>query len=234
MKLRKLATLSGFATWAERVYPKILLLSVAAIAFSFSWGLFFAPADYEQGDAYRIMYVHVPAAWLSLFVYMVMAFLAVLALVWRIRIAELACVECAPIGASFALLALLTGMIWGRPMWGAFWVWDARLLSELILLFLYFGVISLATAIPNQRKAIRAACTLVILGLVNVPIVHFSVDWWNTLHQGPTVARFAAPAVHPDMLWPLLASAMGFMMYFLSVLLLRLCIVVAVRRKPVA
>ncbi len=231
MNLGKLAALRGFVGWAERVYPKVLLLSVFVIAFGFVWGLFFAPADYEQGDAYRIIYVHVPAAWLSLFVYMVMAFMAVLALVWRIRIAELACLECARIGASFTLLALLTGMIWGRPMWGAFWAWDARLVSELVLLFIYIGVISLATAIPNPGKAARVACILVILGVVNVPIVHFSVEWWNTLHQGPTVTRFATPAAHPDILWPLLTSAAGFMMYFLGVLLLRLCHVIAMRQQ---
>ncbi len=187
------------------------------------WGLWVAPPDYQQGEAYRIIYVHVPSAWMSLMVYVVMASAGAVALIWRIKLAEIAVYECAVLGASFTALALVTGMLWGKPMWGTWWQWgDARLLSELILLFLYIGVLGLHNAVANPRKAARVASVLALAGVVNVPIVHFSVEWWNTLHQGATVSKFSAPSAHPSMLYPLLLMAVVFLLYFVSVLLLRM------------
>ena len=187
------------------------------------WGLVYAPPDYQQGEAYRIIYVHVPSAWLSLMAYVVMAGAGMMALVWHVKLAEIAVYECAVLGASFTALALATGMLWGKPMWGTWWQWgDARMLSELILLFLYFGVLGLHNAIANRRKAARVASVLALAGIVNIPIIHYSVEWWNTLHQGPTVTRFDTPAAHSSMLWPLLFMAGVFMLYFATVLLARI------------
>ena len=193
------------------------------------WSLLIAPADYQQGEAYRIIYIHVPAAWLSLFVYVTMAISGAMALIWRVKLAELVCVESALPGASFTVLALLTGMFWGKPMWGTYWVWDARLTSELILLFLYCGVIALHTAIPNARKAARAAALLAIVGVINIPIIHYSVEWWSTLHQGPTVTRFDKPAAHSSMLYPLLFMSVVFMMHYFIILSARIRSAIAKR-----
>lgn len=221
-----------FDAAAARAFPWTLGASLALLATGLVWGLAFAPPDYQQGEAYRIIFMHVPAAWMSLLVYVIMAGAGAVALVWRIKLAEMLCVECAPVGASFTVVALLTGMLWGKPMWGAYWVWDARLTSELILLFLYAGVIALAASIPDPRKAARAAATLALIGVVNVPIIHFSVEWWHTLHQGPTVTRFDAPAAHASMLAPLLVMAAAFMLHFGSVLLLRLrCAIAGAARR---
>lgn len=210
-----------FYQWGGRWLPGLLVLTFILFICGLYWGLYAAPPDYQQGDAYRIIYMHVPAAWMSLFVYTVMAASGVSALIWRIKLAEILCVESAPIGASFTVLALLSGMLWGKPMWGAYWVWDARLTSELILLFLYFGVIALHSAIPDMRRAARAAAVLAIVGVVNVPIIHYSVTWWSTLHQGPTVIRFDAPAAHSSILFPLLFMAGVFMLFYLCMLLAR-------------
>jgi len=157
-------------------------------------GLILAPIDYEQGEAYRIIFVHVPAAWMSLFIYMVMAITGAIALIWRLKLAEIVMISCAPIGASFTFLALVTGSIWGKPMWNTWWVWDARLTSELLLLFLYFGVMALYNAIEDRRTAARAVAILALVGVVNIPVIHYSVEWWNTLHQGPTVTKFDKPS----------------------------------------
>jgi len=187
------------------------------------WSLIAAPADYQQGEAYRIIYVHVPSAWLSLMVYVAMAISGAVAIIWHIKLAEIAVYECAVLGAMFTALALLTGMLWGKPMWGTWWQWgDARLVSELILLFLYFGVVGLHNAIADPRKAARTASILALAGVVNVPIVHYSVVWWNTLHQGATVSKFSAPSAHPSMLWPLLFMGVMFLLYFVTVLLARI------------
>jgi len=183
-------------------------------------GLVLAPPDYQQGESYRIMFVHVPAAWMSLFIYMVMAGAGAIGLIWRIKLADVIAASCAPVGASFTFLALATGSLWGKPMWGTWWVWDARLTSELILLFLYLGVIALRSAIDDRRIAARAVAVLTLVGVVNIPIIHYSVEWWNTLHQGPTVTKFDAPSIHPAMLWPLLEMALAFKLYFVTVVLL--------------
>lgn len=216
-----LISLNFFYRWACRWLPGLLALTLILFAGGLYWGLYLAPPDYQQGDAYRIIYMHVPAAWMSLFVYMVMAVSGGIALIWRIKLAEIVCVESAPAGASFTALALVSGMLWGKPMWGAYWVWDARLTSELILLFLYFGVIALHSAIPDFRKAARAAAVLALVGAVNIPIIHYSVIWWSTLHQGPTVTRFDAPAAHSSILLPLLFMAGVFMLLYLCILLAR-------------
>ena len=184
-------------------------------------GLVFAPADYQQGESYRIIYVHVPAAWMSMFIYMVMAVCGVIVLVWRMKMAEIVLISSAPIGASFTFLALVTGSLWGKPMWGTYWVWDARLTSELILLFLYLGVIGLYGAIDEKRMAGRAVAILAIVGAVNIPIIHFSVEWWNSLHQGPTVTKFDKPSIHWSMLLPLLLMATAFQIYYVWALFLK-------------
>ena len=184
-------------------------------------GLILAPIDYEQGEAYRIIFVHVPAAWMSLFIYMVMALTGAIALIWRLKLAEIVMISCAPIGASFTFLALATGSIWGKPMWNTWWVWDARLTSELLLLFLYFGVMALYNAIEDRRTAARAVAILALVGVVNIPVIHYSVEWWNTLHQGPTVTKFDKPSIHLSMLIPLLVMAVAFKLYFIGSLFMR-------------
>jgi heme exporter protein C len=212
-----------FLRLAERLAPWLGTSALVLITCGLVWGLALAPADRIQGEGYRILYIHVPAAWLSLFVYVTMAGAAVLALVWRIKLAELAVLASAPVGMSFTFLALVTGSLWGKPMWGTFWVWgDARLTSELVMFFLYLGVMALAQAIEEPRRAARAAALLAIIGVINVPIIHFSVLWWNTLHQGPTVFRRGGPAIATSMLLPLLANALGFTLFYGWVLLLRM------------
>ena len=184
-------------------------------------GLIMAPADYQQGESFRIIYVHVPSAWMSLFIYTVMAGAGAVGLIWKVKVADAVARGSAPIGASFTFLALVTGSLWGKPMWGTWWVWDARLTSELILLFLYLGYIALQTAIDDRRTAARAGAILALVGVVNIPIIHYSVEWWHTLHQGPTVTKLGAPAIHISMLIPLLIMALACMCYYAAVLLLR-------------
>jgi heme exporter protein C len=184
-------------------------------------GLWFAPPDYQQGDGFRIIYVHAPAAWLSLMVYVVMATSAAVGLIWRMNVAHAVAASCAPIGASFTALALVTGMIWGRPMWGTYWEWDPRLTSELLLLFLYLGYMGLRNAIDDLARADRASAVLAIVGVVNVPIIHYSVIWWNSLHQAPSVMKFGKPTMVASMLVPLLLMLAGFTLYFVALLLTR-------------
>ena len=207
---------------AAALAPWFLGLAAIAIGYGLVDGLVFAPPDYQQGDAFRIIYVHVPSAWLSLFAYVGMAVAAAIALIWRIKMGHAVAAASAPIGASFTLLALVTGSLWGRPMWGTFWAWDPRLTSELILLFLYVGVMSLRSAFEDPARGDRAAALLALVGVVNVPIIHFSVVWWNSLHQGATVARFGKPTMAASMLWPLLSMALGFMLFYGAVLCMRL------------
>ncbi len=183
-------------------------------------GLFRAPPDYLQGESARIMYIHVPAAWMSMLVYAAMAAMAFVALVWRIRVVEVLMISSAPVGAAFTLVALITGALWGRPTWGAYWVWDARLTSELVLLFLYLGAMGLYTAMDEPRKAARAMGLLVLVGVVNLPIIHYSVVWWNTLHQ-PASIGVGGSSIHASMLWPLLIMAIATKFYYLANLLTR-------------
>jgi len=197
-------------------------LSLALFAAGLYGGLVLAPADYLQGDSFRIIYVHVPGAWMSLLTYLVMTAAGVIALVWNSRLAAALARNSAPLGAAFTMVALGTGMIWGKPTWGTWWVWDARLTSELILLFLYLGYMGLQAAIEDRRAAARASAVLALVGVVNIPIIHYSVVWWNTLHQGPTVSRLGAPAITWPMLAPLLLIALAFLCYYLAVVIHRM------------
>jgi len=198
-------------------WPAFVLIAVGLFG-----GVVLAPADYQQGDAFRIVYVHAPSAWLSMLVYGTMATAAAIGLVWRIKLAHAVAAAAAPIGASFTVLALATGSIWGKPMWGTWWVWDARLTSELLLLFLYAGVMALRGSIDDRDRADRASALLAIVGVVNLPIIHYSVNWWNTLHQASTLTKIGKPSMAGDMLWPLLTMLLGFTLYFGAVLLVRL------------
>jgi heme exporter protein C len=181
-----------------------------------------APPDYQQGETVRIMFIHVPAAWMALSVYLFVAVASALALVWRHPLAEVAARAAAPIGAAFTFVCLTTGSLWGRPMWGAWWVWDARLTSVLILFFLYLGYIALLNAFDDRSRGGRAASVLALVGVVNLPIIKFSVDWWNTLHQPASVMRAGGPRIDISMLVPLLVMAAGFSLLFLALLMLRM------------
>ena len=217
----RLASPQIFFRLAGALAPWIGWSCLALMAAGLYAGLVLAPPDYQQGDSYRIIFIHVPSAWMSLFIYVVMATSGAIGLIWHIKLADVVAASSAPIGASFTFLALVTGSLWGKPMWGTYWVWDARLTSELILLFLYFGFIGLQTAIEDKRTASRASAVLALVGVVNLPIIHYSVEWWSTLHQGATVSKFDAPSIHLSMLIPLLIMAAAFNLYFVLVLLLR-------------
>jgi len=216
---------------ATRFAPWLYAGAALCIAYGLVAGLFLAPQDYQQGDAFRIIYVHAPSAWLSLSAYTTMALAGAVALVWRIKIGYAVAAACAPIGASFTIGALITGSLWGRPMWGTYWAWDPRLTSELILLFLYFGVMSLRQAFDDPARGDRAAAVLGLVGVVNVPIIHYSVQWWNSLHQGATLAKWAKPSMPGSMLIPLLSVLLGFMLFFGAVLCTRLRAEVLVRER---
>lgn len=200
----KMGSPPTFYRIAGRLLPWLYVATLALGAWGMYDGLFLAPADYQQGDSYRIMFVHVPCAWMSLFAYGFMALNGFIALVWRIKLNEVLAMASAPVGAAFTFITLVTGSLWGKPMWGTWWTWDARLTSELVLLFLYLGVLGLYNAIEDKRQAARAAAFLALIGVVNVPIVHFSVQWWNTLHQGSTVRLFGPSHIDASMLAPLL------------------------------
>ena len=199
-------------------------LGWACLLFTLSglyYGLVKAPPDYQQGESYRIIFVHVPSAWMSMFIYMVMAISGAIGLIWRIKLADVMASSSAPIGAAFTFLALATGSLWGKPMWGAWWVWDARLTSELILLFLYLGFMALQASIEDPRNAARAGAVLALVGVVNIPIIHYSVEWWSTLHQGATVTKFDKPSIHLSILITLLLMAVACKLYYLTSVLMR-------------
>jgi heme exporter protein C len=207
---------------AAALAPWLMAVAVTTIVCGLIGGLLFAPPDYQQGDAFRIIYVHVPSAYMSLFCYSAMALAGAIGLIWRIKMSHALAAATAPIGASFSLLALVTGSLWGRPMWGTYWAWDPRLTSELILLFLYAGVMSLRPAFEDPARGDRAAALLSIVGFVNVPIIHFSVQWWNSLHQGATIAKIGKSEMPMSMLWPLLTMLLGFMCFYGAVVCMRL------------
>jgi heme exporter protein C len=211
-----------FQRIADAVYPwtawATLLLTPVAL-----WlALVVAPADYQQGEAYRIIYIHVPSAWMSMFCYVFVAIGSAAGLIWRHPLAEVAARAAAPVGAVFTAMALITGSLWGKPMWGTWWVWDARLTSVLILFFLYLGYIALHDAFEDPARGARAASILALVGVVNIPIIKFSVDWWNTLHQPSSILRADGPAIDPSMLWPLLLMAALYKLYFVTVVILRM------------
>jgi len=222
MWLYKLGTAKHFYTLATTLTPWLGWFAGITIVVGLFLGLFIAPIDYQQKDAYRIMFVHVPSAWMSMMIYTMMAVSGAIGLIWRIKLAHVACTAAATIGASFTLITLISGSIWGKPMWGAWWAWDARLTSELILLFLYLGFIALQSAIPERSKAQKAGAVLLLAGVVNIPIIHYSVLWWHTLHQNPSVTKFGAPSIHISMLMPLLVMTVGFFLLFLALLTLRM------------
>ena len=206
---------------AGRMLPWLYAFAFASAAVGLYGGLAMAPADYQQGESFRMIYVHVPCAWMSLFAYLFMAVNGFVALVWRIKLSETLAMASAPVGAAFTFITLVTGSLWGKPMWGTWWTWDARLTSELVLLFLYFGVIGLYHAIEDTRQAARAAAFLALVGVVNLPIVHYSVTWWNTLHQAQTVSLLGQSKIFADMLWPLLTLAAATHAYFFASVLAR-------------
>ena len=200
----------AFSRWAAPMFGVIaVVLALAGL-----WLGFTAPEDYQQGDTVRIMFIHVPAAWLSMFVYVCLAVASFLALVFRHALADAAAQAAAPLGAAFTFLALVTGALWGRPMWGAWWVWDARLTSVLVLFLVYLAYIALRASLDDEAKAARAGAILALVGAVNLPVVKFSVDWWNTLHQGASVFRKQGPAMTNEFLWPLLLMGLAFMAAF--------------------
>jgi len=219
--MHRFANPNRFLKLANAVLPWSAGLTALALAAGLYLALFHSPADYQQGETVRIMYIHVPSAWMALFVYANMAVASAVALIWRHPLADLIGKAAAPIGAGFTLICLLTGSLWGKPMWGTWWVWDARLTSVLILFFLYLGYIALVNAFDDPNRGHRAAGILALVGAVNLPIIKFSVDWWNTLHQPASVMRMDGPAIDPSMLWPLLLMAVGFTFFFVTVLILR-------------
>lgn len=228
--LHRFANPGRFLRLSGRVLPYLTVLALLLTAVGLYWGLFVAPADWQQGDAVRIMYVHVPAAWLASAGYFGLAVCAVLSLVWRHPLADLAAAEIGPVGAGFAALCLATGSIWGKPMWGAWWVWDARLTSVLVLFFLYLGHIALIRAFDDPQRGYRAAAILALVGAVDLPIIKFSVQWWNTLHQPDSITLTGAPTMYVGMLYPLAICALGFTLAFAAIVLARLRAAVMERR----
>lgn len=221
MNLYYYASPSTFYPLAGKLIPWFaalaLILTVVGLYISF----FVAPTDFQQGEGYRIIFIHVPAAWMSMFIYVVMAFWSAIGLAWNTRLSFVMARSLAPTGAMFTFVALWTGAFWGKPMWGAWWVWDARLTSELILFFLYIGVMALQAAIDDPRRADRAGALLNLVGVINVPIIYFSVKWWNTLHQGSSVSLTRAPSMAHIMLWGMLIMALAAWMYTIAVALVR-------------
>jgi heme exporter protein C len=232
MALIDLANPTRFLAWSGRILPWLAAAAVAVLAAGLALA-FAAPADYQQGETVRIMYIHVPFAWLAMFGYSMMAASALGILVWRHPLADVAHKAAAPIGATFTFLCLVTGALWGRPMWGTYWVWDARLTSVLVLLLLYLGLMALRAAVDDPGRAGRAAAVLTLVGVVNLPIVKFSVDWWNTLHQPASVFRMDGPTIDPAMLWPLLTCALGFTLLFLALHMLAMRTEILRRRVEV-
>jgi heme exporter protein C len=214
------------------MYPWFYVLAAILAIAGMYIGFFVAPTDFQQGEAYRIIFIHVPAAWMSMFLYLVMAFYASLGFIFNTRLSSMMARAIAPTGAMFTFLALWTGSMWGRPMWGAYWVWDARLTSELILLFLYIGFMALQAAIDDPRRGDKAGGVLALVGAINVPIIYFSVKWWNTLHQGSSINLTRAPSMASIMLWGMLLMALSFWMYSIAVILSRVqCVIVERERR---
>lgn len=219
--MHQLANPNRFLRLGRAVLPWSASLSVVCIGAGLYLALFVSPPDYQQKETVRIMYVHVPSAWMALFVYTSMAISSALSLIWKHPLADLIAKASAPVGVGFTFICLATGSLWGKPMWGTWWVWDARLTSVLILFFLYLGYIALNNAFEDPVRGAKASAVLALVGAVNLPIIKFSVDWWNTLHQPASVTRLDTPAVHSSMLWPLLLMAFGFSLFYLTILVLR-------------
>ena len=220
--MHRFASPTFFMRYSAAILPWAVRLTAGLIAIGLYLALFVAPPDYQQGESVRIMFVHVPSAWMALFVYTGMAAASAMALIWKHPLSDIAARASAPIGACFTFMALVTGSLWGKPMWGTWWVWDARLTSMLVLLFLYLGYMALADAFDDPARGAKAAAILALVGFVNVPIIKFSVDWWNTLHQPASVVKLGGPAIHLSMLAPLLIMVAGFTSFYVAVLIMRM------------
>jgi heme exporter protein C len=218
----RFANPARFSRLAARILPWSTAATVLVFATGIWFALFSSPADYQQGETVRIMYVHVPSAWMALAAYTFIAVMSAVSLIWKHPLADIAARAAAPLGAGFTIIVLTTGSLWGKPTWGTWWVWDARLTSVLVLFFLYLGHIALSNAFDNPQRGARAAAVLALVGFVNIPIIKFSVDWWNTLHQPASVTRLDAPSIDPSMLVPLLLMAVAFTLYFVTMLLVRM------------
>ena len=225
-----LANPTRFRKITKAIFPVAVLVSAIALTFGLYLAFFASPADYQQGDTVRIMYIHVPAAWMAMMCYLLMALSAVFYLVWRHPLADIGARAMALPGAGFALITLLTGSFWGRPMWGTWWVWDARLTSMLILFFLYLGYMALADGFERAERGSKPASLLLLVGVINLPIIKFSVDWWNTLHQGSSVLRLDGPSIDPAMLKPLLIMALAMLGWFIAITILRMNTLIIRRR----
>lgn len=215
-KLFSTVSPEGYYKFTDTIVPWLLILALMFISYGLYEGLFIAPSDYQQGDAFRIMYVHVPSAWISLFAYSVVFFSAIISIIWHIKVYDHILLASCKLGAIFTFFTLITGAIWGKPMWGTWWAWDARLTSELILFFIYISILLLHGSFEDKKKASTSVNILSIVGFINIPIIHFSVEWWNTLHQGPSVIKLSAPSIAGDMLTPLIITALGFTFFFLG------------------
>lgn len=228
--MHRFANPNRFLRLAAAILPWSAGATMLLFAAGLPYALLLSPPDYQQSETVRIMYIHVPAAWMAMGVYAFLALASAVALIWRHPLADLAAKAAAPIGACFTFIALVTGSLWGQPTWGTWWVWDARLTSVLILLFLYIGYMALWSAFDDATRSARAAAILALVGLINLPIIKFSVDWWNTLHQPASISRIGAPTIHPSMLTPLLLMAGAYLAFFVTVLLLRIRGELAARR----
>ncbi|MFI4963005.1 MAG: heme ABC transporter permease [Legionellales bacterium] len=230
----QLATPKYFYSLTTPWMPWLKVITLILFSVGLPWGLFWTPTDAQQGEAFRIIYVHVPAAFMSLGVYVFMALNAFIYLVWRIKVADIMVESSAVVGAWFTAITLLTGMLWGKPMWGAWWLWDPRLTFELILLFFYFGYIALRNAIEQPVKAAQISGLWVLIGVVNVPIVHYSVEWWNSIHQGSSINLLSETTIYSSMYYPLLIMLGAFGFYFLTIVLIRartLCLLRMIKAK---
>ena len=234
IKWFKYASPPAFYPLAGKMAPWFLALAALLGAAGLYIGFFAAPTDFQQGDSYRIIFIHVPAAWMSMLIYVVMAFWAGLGLAFNTRLSSMMAHALAPTGALMTFIALWTGALWGKPTWGTWWVWDARLTSELILLFLYIGYMSLAAAIDDPRKADKASAVLALVGVVNVPIIYFSVQWWNTLHQGASVSITRSPSMAAIMLWGMLVMVLAFWSYCIGAVLMRVRHLILERERHAA
>ncbi len=229
--LYRFASPATFYPLAGALIPYFAAISIVFGLAGLYLGMLVAPTDFQQGEGYRIIFIHVPASWMSMFIYLVMAFWAAIGLAFNTRLSGMMAQALAPTGALMAFLSLWTGALWGKPMWGTWWVWDARLTSELILFFLYLGFIALQSAIDDPRRADKAGAVLALVGVVNIPIIYFSVKWWNTLHQGASVSLTKSPSMAQTMLWGMLLMALAFWMYSIAVSLTRVRAIILERER---
>jgi len=219
--MHRFANPGQFLRVSAALLPWVSAGAIVCLATGLIWGFVFAPPDYQQGEAVRIIYIHVPAAWMAMFIYTCIAAASASALIWRHPLGDLIARAASPLGAGFTFIALVSGSLWGKPMWGRLWVWDARLTSMLILFFLYLGHMALLNAFDDNQRGNKAAAILALVGFVNVPIIKFSVDWWNTMHQPESIFRAGGPTIDPSILIPLMITALGFTLFFVSLLILR-------------